>query len=343
VPLPELPPDELAVLVFGPGYGELILVRVPPDVWMVVDGCGEGETTYATAALQHYGGRPRIIALTHPHDDHSRGIDEVINSATPKGRTEQWPRIGMVLPDGADGRAGDYIAGVTMHAVAAVRDRWEQHPGCKWEMHAGDIEPLGDASVKVVSPAPAIRTEQLDRWRSGRQINKNVISTALLLTWRDRRVLLGSDLVEEPKGGWTASLTLDAGLGDHDLLKVPHHGSNEALVDGVLRPQTRVPDPLRIVAPFNKRWRLPSFAAGEGVHRINSLGGTTYLTGLPRRHENQSGRAEQRTLAELATHDTITFDPTTNGFPDCYVMVSLPPARGAPSVVLGAGSIAVQT
>ncbi len=84
MPLPELRPDELAVFVFGPGYGELILVRVPPDVWMVVDGCGKGETTYATAALKHYGGSPRIIALTHPHDDHSRGIDEVIDSATPR-------------------------------------------------------------------------------------------------------------------------------------------------------------------------------------------------------------------------------------------------------------------
>lgn len=51
MPLPELPPDQLAIFVFGPGYGELILVRVPPDVWMVVDGCGKGETTYATAAL----------------------------------------------------------------------------------------------------------------------------------------------------------------------------------------------------------------------------------------------------------------------------------------------------
>ncbi len=248
----------------------------------------------------------------------------------------------MVLPDGADGRAGNYIAGVTMHAVAAVRDRWEQHPGCKWEMHAGDIEPLGEATVKVVSPAPAIRTEQLDRWRRGLQINRNVISTALLLTWRDRRVLLGSDLVEEPEGGWTASLTLDAELGDHDLLKVPHHGANKALVDGVLRPRTRVPAPLRIVAPFNKRWRLPSFAAGAGVHRITSLGGMTYLTGLPRPHEDQSGRAEQRTLVELATHDAITFDPTTKGFPDCYVLVSLPPGPGERSIAPGAGSIAVQ-
>lgn len=248
----------------------------------------------------------------------------------------------MVLPEGADGRAGDYIGGETMQAVAAVRDRWEQHPGCKWEMHAGDVEPLGQATVKVVSPAPAIRAAQLDRWRRRLRFNKNLISTALLLTWRDRRVLLGSDLVEQPGRGWTASLALDADLGDHELLKVPHHGSNEALVDGVLRPQTRVPDPLRIVAPFTKRWRLPSFALGAGVHRITSLGGTTYLTGLPRRHEDQSGRAEQRTLAELATHDAITFDPTTNGFPDCYVLISLPSAPGAPSVAPGAGSIAVQ-
>ena len=29
----------LYVFVFGPGYGESVAVRVPPDEWLVIDSC----------------------------------------------------------------------------------------------------------------------------------------------------------------------------------------------------------------------------------------------------------------------------------------------------------------
>jgi hypothetical protein len=35
--LPALAPDRLQVLVFGPGTGELVVVRAPPNDWMVID------------------------------------------------------------------------------------------------------------------------------------------------------------------------------------------------------------------------------------------------------------------------------------------------------------------
>lgn len=83
MPLPVLDPDHLSVLVFGPGLGELIIVRVPPGAWMVVDGCEAGDVRYAQRVLSHYDAHPAIITLTHPHDDHSMGLLEVIDRATP--------------------------------------------------------------------------------------------------------------------------------------------------------------------------------------------------------------------------------------------------------------------
>ena len=66
-----LPPlaDALYVFVFGPGTGELVAVRAPPNDWLIVDGCGVGKTKYGPALLAHYGATPRMIALTHPHRD----------------------------------------------------------------------------------------------------------------------------------------------------------------------------------------------------------------------------------------------------------------------------------
>lgn len=343
MPLPDLPPGHLAVLAFGPGIGELVLVRVPPGSWLVLDGCGAGDTDYAAAALEHYGmARPSAIVLTHPHDDHCRGLAGLIEASTPPDRKETWPRIGMVLPPGSDvaGRSGGFIAGATLQAIAAIESRWSASPACRWNVNAGDAEPLGDARLRVLSPQADVRADQLARWQAGRSFNKNIVSTALLLEWRGRRVVLGSDLVETPAHGWSHSLLLDPDLGDHDYLKVPHHGSDEALHDDLLRTGGRVLDPLRVLTPYSPG-RLPKFAAGLGAGRIVSLGGTTYLTGLPRSHRAQSGQPERRALAELASHGDITFRPTTSGFPDCYVLVSIPPGGGAPVVTQGPGSMQV--
>jgi hypothetical protein len=342
VPLPDLAPDHLIVLTFGPGIGELTLVRVPPDAWMVVDGCGVGKIDYAMAALAHYRASPRIVLLTHSHDDHSRGLASVIEAATPRDHEDAWPRIGMVLPPANDvaARSADYIAGVTLKAIDAIASRWSKLPSCRWDVNVGDVEPLGEAALHVLSPSVNVRADKLALWRTRRPFDRNVISTALLLSWRGRRILLGSDLVEDPDEGWSHSLVLEPELGDHDLLKVPHHGSDKALHDDVLRPKTRVPDPLRTITPYNTS-RLPTFSDGEGAHRVVSHGGATYLTGLPRSHALQSGQVEERTLADLATHDTMTFNPKTAGFPDCYVLVSIPPDGGASQIEQGPGSIHV--
>lgn len=339
--LPVLELDHLAVFVFGPGLGELILVRVPPDLWMVVDGC-EVKYGYAQRVLDSYSAKPRLIVLTHPHDDHSKGLAAVIERATPRNRKEEWPRIGMVLPPGDDSasRPDEYIAAVTRQVIASVESRWREHPACKWEMFAGDVEPLGDATIRVLSPEATVRARQLALWGGGKRPDKNILSSALLLEWRGRRIVLGSDLVEKPSNGWTTCLTLEPALGDHELLKIPHHGSSKALHDRVLRPGARVPEPLRVVAPFSPRG-LPRFERGQGMHRIHQHAGVTYLTGLPRPYAAQSGAIEARTLAELAQHDSISFRPTTAGFPDCFVLVSFAPEGGSPLVQQGPGSIRV--
>jgi hypothetical protein len=203
VALPVLDPDHLTVFVFGPGLGELILVRVPPDVWMVVDGCASGDG-YAQRVLDRYQARPQLVVLTHPHEDHSKGLADVIVRATPRDRKNEWPRIGMVLPPGGGGtgRSDEYIAGITEQVISAVEARWREFPACKWEMLVGDVERLGEATVRVLSPEAAVRATQLALWSNGERFDHNVISSALLLEWKGRRVVLGSDLVEVPRNGW---------------------------------------------------------------------------------------------------------------------------------------------
>jgi hypothetical protein len=74
---------ELEVSVFGPGYGECILVHLGHGDWIVVDSCLD-PTSRKPAALRYLeflGLDPapaiRLVVATHWHDDHIDGLGEV--------------------------------------------------------------------------------------------------------------------------------------------------------------------------------------------------------------------------------------------------------------------------
>ena len=83
-----LPADRLSVVVFGPGHGESILIRLPNGDFGVVDGCGDsgdlGDGNPVLALLDRAGVENlRFVALTHPHEDHVLGLDELIQRFKP--------------------------------------------------------------------------------------------------------------------------------------------------------------------------------------------------------------------------------------------------------------------
>jgi glyoxylase-like metal-dependent hydrolase (beta-lactamase superfamily II) len=168
--LPLLAPDRLQLLVFGPGTGELVLVRAPPGDWLVLDGCAtHGVKSYALAVLSHYHQQDnvRFIALTHPHEDHAGGIAELVDALLQPASLPGWPRLGMIWPsppgEPVGGDEQDQFRGARVRqALAAILDRWERKPSCRWDLLRGDTRTLGEATLRVLSPAPAARA---DSWR----------------------------------------------------------------------------------------------------------------------------------------------------------------------------------
>ena len=80
--------DEIEVSVFGPGYGESLLIHVGKGCWIAVDSC-----------IDHASRRPRplrylealgvdpntaihIVVASHWHDDHIRGMHELFKAAS---------------------------------------------------------------------------------------------------------------------------------------------------------------------------------------------------------------------------------------------------------------------
>lgn len=341
--LPDLPSDALAVFVFGPGSGELVAVRVPSAGWIIVDGCGPDEGSYGLRLVRHYGGDVRAILMTHPHLDHCRGVAEVIEDATPNSAPASWPRLGFAMPAQLRRRVRlvdpirDLLSAKAEHAIATFLDRWEKHPACRWDLKRRSSASIGDAIVTVVAPAPKARARPP---KVSSDFNR--LSTAVRIRWRGRDVVLGGDLVQKPGEGWSDAVAMFPDLAAHAVLKVPHHASAEALHGGLLgRPKTAA-TPTWLVTPFSSS-KLPRFDDGKagGMKLLHAHVDRIHLTGLPRAHARQHGGTREMTRKAALSSATIDFDPTTVGFPDCWIAVLLP-ADGSDAVVHhGPGSLIV--
>lgn len=71
--------------VFGPGYGESLLVHLGCGEWMIVDACRQrGKPPAALKWLDDLGvdvaTAVKLVVATHWHDDHVRGLAETLRA-----------------------------------------------------------------------------------------------------------------------------------------------------------------------------------------------------------------------------------------------------------------------
>jgi beta-lactamase superfamily II metal-dependent hydrolase len=341
VQLPSLADNRLYLFFFGPGVGELVAVRAPPNDWLVVDGCAAGSVDYGPQLLQHYRAQPAVMLLSHPHLDHAKGVASVVDSATSGRAKNLWPKLGMVLPPetGTDEADDDlvrfYARGKARQAIAAIAGRWEEHVGCRWEPRPGEEINLGEAALTVLSPEQGAAAGARMRLAERKPIDWNLLATALLVQWRSWAVLLGSDL-ETP--GWSAVQKRFGGIPEHHVLKIPHHGSPNATPTALIRATRGVR--ASVVTPYSTH-DLPPLGEGGTIDRLQSLGHQVYLTALARPYHDQSDTPVVATRKELAERTDMTFDGRPVEFPDCFVAAELPGDGGAPVWHFGPGSVQV--
>src|SRR5882724_13474342 len=79
-------PDEVEVTIFGPDFGECIVVHFGNNRWFVVDSCKypEVDRPVALRYLDELGLRAgdviERIVITHWHDDHCKGISQIASA-----------------------------------------------------------------------------------------------------------------------------------------------------------------------------------------------------------------------------------------------------------------------
>jgi beta-lactamase superfamily II metal-dependent hydrolase len=324
--------DEIEITLFGPGFGESVVVHCGLDQWMIVDSCrmGKEQQPAALRYLRSIDVDPstavkRIVA-THWHDDHTKGLSEIVE-ACPSAQfvcasvmlekefiqllqlqnddkllasdTSEFDRIFNYFRQ--SGQLEDR-ANFPIRFAAPNRRIWfraaggDDEPSCEiFSLSPSDMA----TSTWLASLREILKPDQNNRKRVIPS-RPNQISVALFLKMDNLSVLLGADLEEENNqaGGWQVIAESNERPQDKaSAHKIPHHGSSNGHCDAVWEKMLEN-NPVAILAPYNKGRKLPS---KEDAERILKLTNRAYITSdLKGRSIRGATGSVNRTINEIA-------------------------------------------
>jgi beta-lactamase superfamily II metal-dependent hydrolase len=320
--------DQVEVYLFGPGYGECVLVHLGNGEWMVVDSCTEPRSRRVPALdyLRSIDVDPasavKLIVATHWHDDHIRGLARVLEAcpaaefvASQALRHDEF----LVLVDAVEARPtqqkvtsgvrefGKILDVLDERAAAAGGRRQQKFAGADrrlmigptsgtagpvtWEVHS--LSPSDTAFyLALQSISKLIPTSGPKRRVAARRPNHTAV--ALLVRAGGVFVLLGADLEEtgDPTDGWSAIVaSTGRPTGRAGIFKVAHHGSSNGHHQSVWSDMLNV-NPVAVLTPFVRGdVRLPG---PDDVKRICSLTEHAYSTAM-------TTRKKPRLAAQMAS------------------------------------------
>lgn len=309
--------DEIELSLFGPGYGESALIHIGNDSWVIVDSCLNAESQPAALDyLRGIGSNPanvvRLIVATHWHDDHIRGMGEIVELCHDASfccagallKTEFLAAVGAlesnpVTPNGSGMRELYKAFSLleqrnTRPVFAFANRRIFNRNGCEiWSLSPFDKEYAGFL-LEIGSLIP----KDYETKKRIPSLTPNKVAVVLLIKVDETVLLLGSDL-ERP--GWLD--ILDATERPNwraSVFKVPHHGSDDAHEERVWS-EMLLGEPIALLAPWQRGGReLPT----EGdVQRILSYTPAAYSTTLRISRRARAGdSAVQRTIMEMGAN-----------------------------------------
>jgi len=197
-----LPDARLHVAFLDVGQGDAALIETPAGRRLLIDGGPSPATLLAALGrrLPFWDRRIDMIVLSHPHDDHLRGLLPLV---------ERY-QVQQVLVSDASRWSSAY-------------EQWRQllHDNrvpLLTVQHALEVSFSDGPVVQVVPPVTAD--------------DSNIDETSLVvrLSWQDASFLFSGDLeaaglLKVGNAGWPLACT---------ILKVPHHGSDEAVSEELL-------------------------------------------------------------------------------------------------------------
>ncbi len=303
-----LPPasDQIEVTLFGPGYGEAIAVHLGENNWLLVDSCIDPNTGSPAALtyLDCLGVLPekvKTIVASHWHDDHVRGIfalAEKYNTAEFQLSAVFTDQEAMYFLAAFSGNAtpGQSRGSQELFKVMQSRDVVsfvaQRSNILELKLQTKTIRVTALSPVHAaIAQSVAHMAQYLPRPSGGSPINHapelqtNLESITIHIDLGDDAILLGADLEDHNKLGWSAVVE-DAWCKQRlqaTAYKVAHHGSvsgdSPVIWASLLRPE-----PVACLTPFSLgAHRLPT---DDDRERIRSKTPHRYISsGSSRRPE----------------------------------------------------------
>ncbi len=318
---------EIEISLFGPGYGESILVHIGNEQWLIIDSCLEPQSGMP-AALWYFkkinvnvSKCVKFVAVTHWHDDHVRGISTifrecesakiVISGALHSDEFLQLIKIyeGRSLV----GRSGIDEFEEIFHIlkerknnntffnppIDAIANRLlYKNDNLDFEVYS--LSP-SDTSIynSKLAFASLVPIEGQHQKRIP-ALKKNFVSVVFWIKIGDNNILLGGDLenTSDQKMGWQAILDEQLCItGKAGIFKVSHHGSQNADHPDIWS-ELLSPEPFAMLTPFvqcNKK--LPSSSDAQRILQNTSK---AYITSHPsNRKKKWKNKVVRNTLREV--------------------------------------------
>ena len=276
----------LEVVLLGRSVGECVLVRFGPDRWAIVDSFVSRREPAPLRFLRHVGADPqhiRIVLASHWHNDHVRGLVEVLDVAASDAQfyfpeVVDPPKLARLVASSEAVRAkyghrgGADAFGSVLERAAERRLRRIPIGSGKllWRREDVVILALSPTSAAFEAGMAAVGRELINepsRRARAATMMPNLTSIALWIEGPQHRALLGADLEAHSDFGWKAAISETATLrlpGRAQLLKVPHHGSKNA--DDPMTWDELLFRPQAAIAPYAPS-RLPTAAQVKDLER----------------------------------------------------------------------------
>lgn len=324
--------DEVEVSLFGPSYGESVVIHLGHNEWIIVDSCQNLATKKPIPLeyLERIQVPPttavKLVLATHWHDDHIRGLASVFRAcqtarfacSAAMGKEEFHTLVAAMTERSMMTNTGvsefTEIFNIlktrkannsTLAPQVAIEDRrlWHYAPDVNtrrpltelWSLSPSDAT-VAIALTNLATLAPKVGSPK----RRIPDLRPNHASVVLLVSIGQLHILLGADLENtvDAGRGWTAILNNPRRpQGKASIFKIPHHGSKTADDPRVWATMLQ-PQPFALLTPFVRANRtLPT---RPDVARICAYTNNAYSTTslrpprLPRRP-----KMVERTIEEI--------------------------------------------
>lgn len=297
--------DELEISVFGPGYGECILIHIGNGEWIIIDSCIDKKTKRPAALdyLENLGvslsESVSLVVATHWHDDHVRGLGAIISECTGARfvcsmaiKNEEFFKLmdlykhNILLKNhsGVDEFISIFntlqVRNTLPKFAVSERKIWERPkskatPGCT-------VQSLSPSDFEIVRALQSIAKQLPLPGTIPTRITAPRQNDSAVVLWvkigNDTIILLGADLEDEgdSRNGWTAIVEGNmVGKERAKICKVAHHGSTtghcQLVWDEMLEK-----NPWALLTPFSRGGKpLPS---DQDIDRINGQTNRAYIT-----------------------------------------------------------------